>query len=1246
MSLLILFLFVTPKQTQGLEHSRNLCPFISFCYKFCCQGRTSNMRALFLSCCIIILSVISVLQHPSFQRLNCNYQFSFNVTNTDGSEVETVSIGQLVQVNISYNGNCTLFPIQLYLEDAWGLDVSSPIVSNSGPVGQIGGLSNGFNLSLGNQTAFAMWPIDRSTWQRHNTSVFFTRDAISLVETPWLDGIRLMVARTLLSDLTCHKTSSSSSGITINCTLTPEILNRTMTLYNATLYYRIGVFNSSLPLGDLNITGATARDYQLNLASITQGPLPIRIHVWISYDTYRTLSDVPNYPQRNYLSANINQSSGGILTFKDRSHPCISSSVHCDYTSNPHELYNPYWLDAMDHTGDDASLMMVLDPYNATDVFTKAFVVDADTDYVITFYLLNILSDTKNGFFSGVPNLTLRVNFSRDEGTVSHLTFPMGELPSFHHPIWQHFTFTVHTDTNVTGMTLTLYDDCQTISGNDFAIDDVSIRKLKFAGVFLTDSPLRAVVGSNVYTRINCSSSTSCSLPIHDLNVKDGSRVTLTLSYFGWSQNRVVTCVATDPSDIIGRQENKNATGITLTQTLNNLGVVMMRSRSSFNISVDGMSLSGIRVNSTSRGLNLVVKTVNVNVTSQNLKEMIPAETEANVLLSTTNTSLSSDTLYSDVIGLSVMLPDGSEISVKNLQHPIRLVVGVLPLPSNDSYRCQFFNESDNQWIDQNVTTTIYQNGTVECSTDHLTSFSVGSISKQVANITQSEAETKNVLIAVIVGPAAGGALLLIIVPLTVLFIILRRRKRARYATEMEMGLKGQEYEKKSIRVGEQIAGRVYLGHPDTGSTVALKRKSHEDPTKYQRELNAYLNMRHPHIVQFLGTYSDDHEYIVLGYASLGSLSDLVKKGYSCQQLHQTMIDVCSAMRYMEEMQMVLCSLSACCVLVWQEGEEMRGKVSSFGSCRGAGQMSESDVQELAVRWTAPELLAEGRCTSKMSDMEVEERVREGIYPPPSDHWSAPFDQVYRECTKECGNRGSFALIFNMLQKEEKRERTAREVYFDGDLYQADPQITTNTNNTGRNDRSDLGHLSGASFVLFAPNISFPRRRHGSSMRVVYLFICHFYTTDGCLSNVNKKFCLITHPSQVSGSWLDATDHRMDTQTLDMSPNTDYVITFYLLNVGAINTTEKVTNVTHQLFDDNLYHGNTTVATNANSIDGARDLLSHGLHPTMRCIENGNRGNFKVLSQMLRKEEGRETIAREDYLNDNLYNANTQITTN
>ncbi|PRP82732.1 hypothetical protein PROFUN_09817 [Planoprotostelium fungivorum] len=79
-----------------------------------------------------------------------------------------------------------------------------------------------------------------------------------------------------------------------------------MTLYNATPYYRIGVFNSSLlPLGNLNITGATARDFQLNLAPMS--------------DELRTLS------------------------------------VRCNYTSNPHG--------SATHIGDNTSLMMVLDPY-------------------------------------------------------------------------------------------------------------------------------------------------------------------------------------------------------------------------------------------------------------------------------------------------------------------------------------------------------------------------------------------------------------------------------------------------------------------------------------------------------------------------------------------------------------------------------------------------------------------------------------------------------------------------------------------------------------------------------------------------------------------------------------------------------------------------------------------------------------------------------------------------------------------
>lgn len=144
---------------------------------------------------------------------------------------------------------------------------------------------------------------------------------------------------------------------------------------------------------------------------------------------------------------------------------------------------------------------------------------------------------------------------------------------------------------------------------------------------------------------------------------------------------------------------------------------------------------------------------------------------------------------YSDVIGLSVTHPDGSEISVKDLQHPIMLRIAVSSIPSDESesyhwststielmtidYHCQFYDESKFVWSDGNVTTVVDGNGTVVCSTNHLTSFSVGSVLKS-APVANADAESKSTSIGVIVGPAVGGASLMIIVSLIVLFIVLR----------------------------------------------------------------------------------------------------------------------------------------------------------------------------------------------------------------------------------------------------------------------------------------------------------------------------------------------------------------------------------------------------------------------------------------------------------------------------------------
>lgn len=132
--------------------------------------------------------------------------------------------------------------------------------------------------------------------------------------------------------------------------------------------------------------------------------------------------------------------------------------------------------------------MLLLAPTGDGDIFTQYFQVNGDTDYVITFYLLNVLATTDNGTYFGVPNLTLSVNLTAAGGaTRSVTTFELGELPQSDHPIWRHFTFTVHTDADAIGLQMTLHDQCNTSYGNDLAIDDVSIYRVVDAMTYTYD---------------------------------------------------------------------------------------------------------------------------------------------------------------------------------------------------------------------------------------------------------------------------------------------------------------------------------------------------------------------------------------------------------------------------------------------------------------------------------------------------------------------------------------------------------------------------------------------------------------------------------------------------------------------------------------------------------------------------------------------------------------------------------------
>ncbi|PRP80758.1 tyrosine-protein kinase FRK-like [Planoprotostelium fungivorum] len=1005
---------------------------------------------------------------------------------------------------------------------------------------QTGGFpSRGFRTIIQNSgTNIVVWPIDTSLWtsKKRNATV-----QLSYGSSAW--SFTFQVTRRTLNQLQCKQSSPSVSPPNVNCYL--GYTGADTTFYDATLRFKSDSIDASYNWPVLNVTnGGLNQTFNLSLNSVPRGPSPIKFHTWIEYDSYTTDVSLNRYPQKNYLSGNIHVVEA-IVTFSQNLDSTTSVSIpsdtacergYCLVTS----VSNANWLDTTDHTGDDASIMLVFNPTDSIPIFSQSFDVSpSDGDHIISFYLLNLLC-TQGGFAN--PNLNLTVTSG-----VHQYVFPLGELRMYNHPVWQYFSFPVRS--NGPHIVMNLTDSVLDTNGNDFAIDDISIysvvdaftlsrdmsirdascdtshKTLKFKGEFERDANFS--VNELSVTQSPCGngsdSSSSCSLSLQGY---DADNVTLSVEYFGWQTSLHINCsylssstttsstttsstttsstttasstiytsvnadvalqvinnLKTNPNKTIDESTARNlmtslasnGTSTSLSNTITTLGVVLMRGRENFNVSVGGISLSGVRVDGSSGNVSLKADAVRVNVGGDLVKEILQGGQRASVLLSTTAnnalSSLSQTPLYSDIIGLSVTDSDGNEISVKNTRNPILLtIIPSLPLPPSSDYNCMYFDEISNSW--DNVTTiSTANNETVICSTNHLTNFSVGVVPK-VVPISQREEKSSTPLIY-IVAPAVAGACLLILLSLVIVFLVLRKKKRQSGASEIELGVKGHKHEKNSIRVGDVIAGRVYIGYPDTGSFVALKRTTGADSQKNDRELNAYLKLRHPNIVQFLSTYTDDHDYLVLGHMPSGSLFDYAKKGCDDHSLTRVIIDVASALRYMEEMNMVHCNLTASSVLLYQEGGDLRGKVCSFGSCCSPCTIEEKQVRQLALRWTAPEVLKEGRCTvqsdvwsfgimiyecmeggaipycdSEEDDVRVQISKSEG--PTPSHTWSSPYPNIFRECVKERKRRANIRTVLKMLMEDvpqDSEKGSTKEVVFDENQYQTDALMTTNSN--------------------------------------------------------------------------------------------------------------------------------------------------------------------------------------------------------
>ncbi|PRP74294.1 tyrosine-protein kinase Fer [Planoprotostelium fungivorum] len=1025
------------------------------------------------------------------------------------------SIGRPLNLNISLTGGCPT--LQLYTTDPWATDDASAIYYHAGSqpnFGQRGGLSKGFYWNIVTNHSLTLWPIDGSHWVAHAFSQLWiyninTNQDVLLANTS--------VVRRILHDFSCKQLSPFLAlGQIVNLTCSVSYSGDD-TFYNVSVWLKDG-FNSSQRIffkEELMIDQRIGFTASYAVGSVPEGPNGIRVQTWLQYDSWTYNSTLYNYPQTLYLSGDINPSDSRGYNTPFNTFPAEGQSTTLDYynvtgyrqamkqnayliLTNP-ALANDQWVDTSDHTGDENSTILLMDPYGVGTVFTQTFTnLPRDTRYVVSFYVLNL-----NYLNDSTPPL-LRLSLDHQDGNIAE---PVSDLstPTVDHPHWYRFSFLFKTRT--TNVTLRFEDYSKDSGGgNDFAFDDLSLYPvddgrvltlshemnitsvlapynngtgMSVRGSFGDVNNLRVgIVFNNTvkFFELDCQRSDENSILIEcdtmtPVTTGTGSR-SFIIDYHGWNVNgsfiyrsapiterlnQLITSNVTvsdaEATDMMNSLMNvSQSPSGNFFQLLDDLTTVMLRGRDNYNLTAGSLSLSGIKVDKKNASVDLSAGRAQVKITGQVMSQILKEQNRtASVIMSATavNTlsALSQTELYSDVVGLSLFDSDGNEIPVKNTEDSIVFTLTTTsPLPVNSTYECLYFAPDTKSW--NNISTQyddlmVYNATVITCSTNHLTNFSVG-VKKNIERGTVDKvvSTTKSAIsLGMIIGPAIGGSLFLLLIIVLVVFFILRRKRRAtRMLTDEMVGVDvGQVFSSGSIRVGERISGRVYRGHPEMTDAVALKKMTEDSELKNKREVQAYLRVRHPQIVQYLSTYTGDAEYMVMTYMPMGTLLDYVRKKHEEEQLTKILTDVLSGLRYMHENDLVHCNLSASKVLLNHEGNQLRGKICSLGYSRRPCVLGSGDIAELSPRWMAPELLSDGRCTyksdvwsfgmmlyecmsgrqpySESREEEVRERVERGPNLQPAKDWPVLFARVFTECIKRSDERPEISNIIGMLRE-------------------------------------------------------------------------------------------------------------------------------------------------------------------------------------------------------------------------------------
>lgn len=153
------------------------------------------------------------------------------------------------------------------------------------------------------------------------------------------------------------------------------------------------------------------------------------------------------------------------------------SDGHYTYTDYTSECFSGDWLTLEDHTpGDKNGNMMLVNASYSSGVFfgTALKGLKGGTTYEFALWMMNVCRISDKCPFPLLPNIIIRLSTPSGR-TVAQ--FGTGSLPRLHAPHWTRYRAVFTMPAGETALVLSMADSSPGGCGNDFALDDITIRE-------------------------------------------------------------------------------------------------------------------------------------------------------------------------------------------------------------------------------------------------------------------------------------------------------------------------------------------------------------------------------------------------------------------------------------------------------------------------------------------------------------------------------------------------------------------------------------------------------------------------------------------------------------------------------------------------------------------------------------------------------------------------------------------------